>query len=222
MSAVAKIGLLAGGSLFVLSAAACSSSDPVSAPADGSAPVVSSAPASTAPPTESGSTTPAGIAPVGPGAPVRADRQLVFATAQSGGRKMLTVGSDGVVALTDRLGDKALFVPSPVEVGGDRYLLKTAKMIEGGEAWCLHVNSPGGGQPLNLKTTACDAGKEDQIFTFPLAPGGKGRLIEVGGMYVFAEGADGAVVVQESGEGDAMSSFTVRDEGKSTIPHLGD
>jgi hypothetical protein len=30
------------------------------------------------------------------------------------------------------------------------------------------------------------------------------------------------VIVQESGDGDAMSVFTVQDKGKSTLPRLGD
>ncbi|TWG25415.1 hypothetical protein [Actinoplanes teichomyceticus] len=241
MSAVAKIGLLAGGCALALSVAACSSSDdagpaagaaPGATPASSGAPASSSAPASSGAPAPSSSpvsggapaatTAPAGIAPVGPGAAVRADRQLVFATVRSGGRKMLTVGSAGVVTLTDHLSDRALFVPAPVQAGGDRYLLKTAKMIKGGEAWCLSVHSPGGGAALDLKITACDAGKADQVFTFPKTPDGKGRLIEVGGLYAFAEGGDDRVVVQESGEGDAMSAFTVRDQGRSTIPRLGD
>jgi hypothetical protein len=92
----------------------------------------------------------------------------------------------------------------------------------GGEPWCLQVHSPGGGKALDLKIAACDAGKQDQIFTFPKTQDGKGRLIQVNGLFAYAEGDADQVIVQESGEGDAMTAFTVRDEGKSTLPHLGD
>ncbi|GAA4592048.1 hypothetical protein GCM10023107_21970 [Actinoplanes octamycinicus] len=168
------------------------------------------------------SSAPAGIAPVGPGAAIKPDRQLVFATVPSGGRRMLTVGADGVVKLTDHRDDRALFVLTPIKPGSSRYLMQTAKLTEGGEPWCLAVHSPGGSKSLELKIAACDASKPDQIFTYAKAPDGKGRMIEVNGLYVYAEGDDDKVIVQESGEGDAITPFTVRDEGKSTLPHLGD
>ncbi|WIM95478.1 hypothetical protein ACTOB_007589 [Actinoplanes oblitus] len=233
MSAAAKIGLCA----LTLSLAACSSGSPESSAASssgpsGGTPAASSAPtasgattsssASPAGSTPTASSTPAGIAPVGPGAAIRPGRQLVFATVPSGGRKMLTVGADGVVELTDHRTDRAMFVLTPIKPGSAKYLMQTAKMTEGGEPWCLAVHSPGAGKALQLKIDACDAGKRDQIFTYPETRTGKGRLIEVGGLYVYAEGDDDEVIVQESGEGDAMTAFTVRDEGKSTLPHLGD
>ncbi|GAA2904885.1 hypothetical protein Acy02nite_54890 [Actinoplanes cyaneus] len=218
---MSKIALLAGSCLIALGATACSSSGTTAAPATSPAP--GSAPVSTSAPVESGGTpsAPAGFAPVGPGASIQGGRQFTFGTVQSGGQQLLTVGSGGIVTLTDHLEDPALFVTTPVKPGGDKYLIQTAKLIEGGEPWCLSVHSPGGSAQLQLKTVACDAGKQDQVFTFPKAEDGKGVLIEVGGLFVLAT-SDGKVIAQESGEGDGLTAFTVRDQGKSTIPHLGD
>src|SRR5690349_5670086 len=218
MSVVPKIVLFAGACAVVLSVSSCSTSESgAGAPASSGAPASPAAATSGAPaPATSGVTAgnasaPAGIAPVGAGAEIRAGRQFTFGTVQSGGQKMLTVGSDGIVTLTDNLVDRALFVPSPVKAGGDKYLLKTAKMVTGGEAWCLSVNSPGGSASLNLKTAACDTAKKDQIFTFPEADGGKGRLIEVNGLFVLVTSA-GKVIAEESGEGDGLTAFSVRDQ----------
>ncbi|WP_436526959.1 hypothetical protein [Actinoplanes sp. HUAS TT8] len=216
---MSKIALLAGSCLLALSAAACSSGDTKAAPVTSSAPVTSTAPTESTSAPAAGP--PAGIAPVGAGAAIKAERQFTFGTVQSGGQKLLTVGADGVVTLTDHLEDRALFVTTPVTVGGDKYLIQTAKLIEGGEPWCLAVHSPGGSAQLRLKIAACDAGKDDQIFTFPKSQDGKGRLIEAGDLFVMAT-ADGRVIAQESGEGDGLTAFTVRDQGKSTLPHLGD
>ena len=83
---------------------------------------------------------------------------------------------------------------------------------------CLAVDSPGGSQALELKTAACDTSKKDQIFTFPKTTDGKGRLIEVNGLFALTQDKGEKVVVQESGEGDAMTAFTVRDQGKSDPP----
>ncbi len=211
MSGFGRVGAIA----LVLFVASCSAAkDDTGATGSGS-----SAPA----PVESATTTtaPPAFAPVGPGAAIEPGHQYTFGTVQSGGQKLLTVGPDGVVTLTDHLEDRALFVPTPVKAGAEEYLLKTGKIVKGGEALCLVVNSPGGSEPLNLKTAACDAGKDDQVFTFPASADNKGRLIEIAGLFAFAEGGDGTVVVQESGEGDAMSAFTLRDQGKATIPQVG-
>jgi hypothetical protein len=230
---MSKIALLAGSCLLALSAAACSSADTAAAPATGSAsasasaggsaPAAGSSPVASGAPVASGGSrsAPAGIAPVGSGDAIRGERQFTFGTVQSGGQKLLTVGSDGVVTLTGHREDRALFVTTPVKPGGDRYLIQTAKLIEGGEPWCLSVHSPGGSAQLQLKTAACDAGKDDQIFRFPKSQDGKGKLIQAGGLFMMATD-DGRVIAQESGEGDGLTAFTVRDQGKSTIPHLGD
>jgi len=225
---MSKIALLAGGCALALGLAACSSGTAAQAPA----PSASNAPAASAPaastpaarPSASAGTSagpPAGIAPVGPGAAIKGERQFTFGTVQSGGQKLLTVGSGGVVTLTDHLEDRALFVTTPIKPGGDKFLMQTAKMIEGGEPWCLSVHSPGGSAQLQLKTVACDAGKSDQIFEFPKSQDGKGILIQAGSLYVMDAG-NGRIIVQESGEGDGLTAFTVRDQGKATLPHLGD
>lgn len=211
---MSKIALLAGGCALAFGVAACGSGSTTATAGASPAPAVSSAPVES-------TSAPAGFAPVGPGATIQAERQFSFGTVQSGGQKLLTVGSDGIVKLDDHLTDRALFVTTPVRVGGDEYLMQTAKLVEGGEPWCLAVHSPGGSASLQLKTAACDASKKDQIFTFLKTQDGKGRLIEVNGLFVLAPGGD-EIIVQESGEGDGLTGFTVRDQGKSTLSHPGD
>jgi hypothetical protein len=136
--------------------------------------------------------------------------------------RTLTVGQDGFAGVTADPGDRSLFVTTPLAPGSPSFLIQTARLIEGGEPWCLQVHTPGGTAPLRLKTAACDAAKKDQIFTFPKAFGGKTHHIEVNGLFVLADTGDDRVIVQESGDGDAMSVFTVQDKGKSTLPRLGD
>ncbi|MFC4067863.1 hypothetical protein [Actinoplanes subglobosus] len=221
MSAVTRIAVVAGGCALVAGLAACASTQktdtPAAAPtatattaasAAGSAP----APAASATPT---TTTTTGTA----SATIRGEREFAFVDSAG---KTLTVGADGIAAATAKPGDRSLFVTTPLAPGSTSYLMQTARMIEGGEPWCLQVHKPGGTSPLQLKIAACDAGEKDQVFTFPKATGGKGLYIEVNGLYALTDTSDGKVVVQESGEGDAMSTFTVQDKGKSTLPHLGD
>ena len=156
----------------------------------------------------------------GPGRLPRGDRQVVFATVESGGGKVLSVGADGTVELAGEEGERALFVATPNRPGSEKFMIKTGKLRSGGETWCLAVHSPGRSEPLRLRAAACDAGDRDQIFTLPAATGHPGRYLEVAGLFALADPGDGRVVVQESGEGDAMTAFTVADRGEADIPAL--
>ncbi|MFD1369091.1 hypothetical protein [Actinoplanes sichuanensis] len=61
---------------------------------------------------------------------------------------------------------------TPLAPGSTKYLMQTARMIEGGEPWCLQVHKAGETTPLQLKIAACDAAEKGQVFTFPKAAGG--------------------------------------------------
>ncbi|MEU4156566.1 hypothetical protein [Actinoplanes sp. NPDC026670] len=218
MSAVTRIAVFAGGCALVAGLTACASTQktdtPAAAPTTTAASTAASAsaPAASATPTTTKTT---GMA----SATIKGEREFAFV---NGAGLTVTVGADGVAAVTGDPGDRSLFVTTPLAPGSTKYLMQTARMIEGGEPWCLQVHKAGETTPLQLKIAACDAGKKDQIFTFPKAAGGKGLYIEVNGLYALTGTSNGKVVVQESGEGDAMSAFTVQDKGKSTLPHLGD
>lgn len=216
MSAVTRIAVVAGGCALVAGLTACASTQKTDTPA--AAPTTTAATAAaTAPSAPAASATPTTTAVAS--ATIKGEREFAFVDSAG---KTLTVGADGIAAVTAKPGDRSLFVTTPLAPGSASYLMQTARMIEGGEPWCLQVHKPGGTSPLQLKIAACDAGKKDQVFTFPKASGGKGLYIEVNGLFALTDTSDGKVVVQESGEGDAMSTFTVQDKGKSTLPHLGD
>lgn len=214
MSAVTRIAVFAGGCALVAGLTACASTQKTDTPA--AAPTTTAATAATTATTKTPSSP---SAPPAAGVTIRGEREFAFV---DGAGKTLTVGVDGIAAVTAKPGDRSLFVTTPLAPGSKSFLMQTARMIEGGEPWCLQVHKPGETAPLQLKIAACDAGQKDQVFTFPAATGGKGHYIEVNGLFALTDTSDGKVVVQESGEGDAMSAFTVQDKGKSTLPHLGD
>ncbi|MEU4619214.1 hypothetical protein AB0G04_04435 [Actinoplanes sp. NPDC023801] len=228
MSAVTRIAALAGGCALVAGLTACGSTQktdtPAAAPtASAVAPAVTSAtpvPATSA--SAGGTSAPARDTAGGASAQIRGEREFAFLARVENKPRTLTVGPDGFATVTADPGDRSLFVTTPLAPGSQSYLMQTARMIEGGEPWCLQVHSAGGTEPLRLKTAACDAGKKDQIFTFPKSYDGKGRHIEVNGLFVAADTGDGRVIVQESGDGDRVSFFTVQDKGRSTLPRLGD
>jgi hypothetical protein len=223
-----KIVTSLGGAALLLAVAACSSSpDPAPtapvAPSTGTATAAPAPESTSASPAPTGTATgeptdPPGEAPAGPGAAPGLNRQVVFSTVESGGDRMLTVGSDGVVKLGE-YSERALFAAAPA---GSGFLLKTGALRAGGEAYCLQVHSPGGSNPLQLKIAGCDTSEKDQVFTFPEPPADSpGRLIEVAGLFALAGPEGDKVIVQEAGEGDFMTNFTVTDKGKANIPTLG-
>ncbi|PRX24928.1 hypothetical protein [Actinoplanes italicus] len=201
---MSRIGAVIAGTVLVGGLAGCTSTD-------GTAPINGPDPAGPSP---------SSAATAGPGADIRGNRQFLFATVDGG--KALTVDADGLLTVAGKSTGRSLFVTTPLAPGSRHHLLQTARMTVGDEPWCLQVHDPGGSRPLQLKTEACDAAEKNQVFTFPTAPDGRGRLIEVNGLFVLADTGDGRVMMQQGGEGDAMSSFTVTDKGESTLPHPGD
>ncbi|MEU8241723.1 hypothetical protein AB0C07_26025 [Actinoplanes missouriensis] len=227
MSRLGRIVASVGGCALVLAVQACSSSPASTAGTAAPASVAPATPSATkaATPSATKAATPsatktATAAPAnGPGDLPGLNRQVVFATVESGGDKVLTVGAKGVVEL-GAPGDRSLFVAVPVRPGAEKFLLKTGTLRSGGETYCLQVRSPGGSNPLQLAIEGCDASEKDQIFTFPVAADRSGRHVEVAGLFTLAGGTDPDVIVQESGEGDGLTSFTVVDRGAANIPAL--
>lgn len=126
--------------------------------------------------------------------------------------------------ITADYGDRALFVPVPTAPRSKKYLMKTGKLQTGGEALCLQVQG-NGSNPLTLVTKACDAGNKDQTFAFQdNGRDNQGRttyLIHVDGLYLhYSPDGRYGLIVQESGEGDDLTSFVVIDRGAATIPAL--
>ena len=126
---------------------------------------------------------------------------------------VLGVDAKGRVNVTDEFGDRAGFVPVQTAPKSAKYLIKTADIRSGGEALCLQVQG-NGSNPLTLVTKACDAGNKDQIFRFQAQGKDKGGLnkylISVDGVYLhYTKGSRYGLIVQESGEGDDLTSFTV-------------
>ena len=135
----------------------------------------------------------------------------------------LAVGRDNVVDLSDDFGDRALFALVPTSPGSKKYLIKTAKIQKGGEPLCLSIKS-NGSKPLSLVATLCDAGKNDQLFTFTDAgknDAGKPtyRIGASGGIFLSA-GSTSGLVVEEVGDGPAPTGFLLPDKGAARLPAL--
>jgi hypothetical protein len=118
--------------------------------------------------------------------------------------------------VTNRDGDTALFVPVETRPGSDRYLLKTGKLVEGGEPYCLQVKA-NGSNPLTVVTQDCDAGKINQQFRFQRLKGA--YLISSDGVYLtWRPKAKFGLIAEEPGEGDDLTSWRLRDRGAAGIP----
>jgi hypothetical protein len=165
--------------------------------------------------------------PASGGGVLSGDRQVFFFVLDKGAEvpeSVPAVTSGGRVNITADYGERALFVPVPKSPGGKQFLIKTGKLRSGGEALCLQVQS-NGSDPLTLVTKACDAAEKDQSFKFD--ENGRDNqdrmtyLISVDGLYMRYDpnGPPGTgLIVQESGEGDDLTSFVIIDRGKATIP----
>jgi len=135
---------------------------------------------------------------------------------QTGGGRVMTVTSAGRADVAGGGGDRALFVP--VKTRGDRYLIKTGKLVKGGEPYCLEIKS-NGSNPLTVVTAACDASETNQRFRFQKQA--DGYLVSSDGVYLYwrPNGRYG-LIAQESGEGDDLTSWRLRDKGEAGIPDL--
>jgi hypothetical protein len=175
--------------------------------------------------TPDGSPTPA--APAGDRDELSGKRQVYIVPVADGAGMPLTVlGVDlkGRVNVTDDFGDRAGFVPVQTSPKSKRYLVKTADMRSGGEPLCLQVQG-NGSNPLTLVTKACDAGNSNQIFEFQeQGKDKKGQnkyLIHVDGVYLhYSKGSRYGLIVQESGEGDDLTSFVVSGYRDAQLPAL--
>lgn len=135
---------------------------------------------------------------------------------------VLGVTADNRLDVTADYGDRALLVPVPTAPGSKKYLIKTGKLRSGGEALCMQVHS-NSSNPLTLVTAACDTSEKDQLFTFE--ENGRDNqdrmtyLIQVNGLYMhYSVDGEYGLIVQESGEGDDLTSFVLIDRGKATLP----
>ena len=206
-----------------------SASDP--APASAPPSVIPSAAPSTSPPVSRPPSRPPASPsrPASGGGVLSGDRQVFFFVLDKGSEvpeSVPAVTSGGRVNITADYGDRALFVPVPKSPGSKQFLIKTGKLRSGGEALCLQVQS-NGSDPLTLVTKACDTGEKDQSFKFD--ENGRDNqdrmtyLISVDGLYMRYDPngpAGTGLIVQESGEGDDLTSFVIIDRGKATIPAL--
>ncbi|BFU42845.1 hypothetical protein [Krasilnikovia sp. MM14-A1004] len=200
---------------------------PAGSPAASSAPVaaapVRSTPASSRPaasaPAASGGSAAAGV--------FSGRRQVSLVPVGSEG--IVVVDGSGRIGLTDGSGDRALFALTPI--GGDRYLIQTAKIRVGGEASCVAVRGTGDG-PAPVVTAACDASAPGQQFRFRRTGDAEGKPT-----YTVYTGANTFLVRDEQGEllpggtgvaavrigegtPDIDTPFVVADRGPASLPAL--
>ncbi|MFG1607585.1 hypothetical protein [Actinoplanes sp. NPDC049265] len=142
--------------------------------------------------------------------------------APSGTEGILSVSESGRVELADLAEDRALFVPVPTAPGSDQFMIKTGRLRVGGEALCLGVRN-NGTSSLTVQSTACDASRSAQKFTFePAGRNDSGRDL----YYIGNRGAHfritqaGALIVEETGDGPAPAAFALLDRGPSQLPDL--
>ncbi|RZU49783.1 hypothetical protein EV385_1537 [Krasilnikovia cinnamomea] len=146
-----------------------------------------------------------------------------------GSEGIVVVDASGRIGLTDGSGDRALFVLTPI--GGDRYLIQTAKIRVGGEASCVAVRGNGEG-PAPVVTAACDASAPGQQFRFRRTGAAEGKPT-----YTIYTGANTFLVRDEQGEllpggtgvaavrigegtPDIDTPFLLPDRGPASLPAL--
>ncbi|GIF30807.1 hypothetical protein [Actinoplanes utahensis] len=220
-----KIYTVAAGAALALALQACSGSTSSEEPAKVAAttPAVSTPAAATsagaaaekpsATPTRSKSDT----EPGGTGAadPILAGkRQVVIKPVQS--TESIVALDKGRLTTIDGEAEHTLFVLSPTS---GKFLIKTAKVVSGGEPLCLVIKT-NGSNPLTVGSAACDAGKADQLFTID-AVEGKNYSIANGDAFLQLSGKYG-IIAQELGDAPLTTTFNFVDNGASTLPKLGD
>jgi hypothetical protein len=158
----------------------------------------------------------------------RGERQVFLLPV--GSEATLAVGSGGRVGLSDDFGDPALFALTPVAPGSKKFLIQTAKLRKGGEAYCLTVQK-NGRKPMSVATTACDTRVAAQIFVF----GDAGKNGEGKATYAIGTGAStyfvldpqgkidpdgGGLVAQDIGVEKLDTTFILVDQGKAGMPNF--
>jgi hypothetical protein len=222
--AMRRWALVVGATVLVLGQQACSGSDdpPVGALPSGE---------SVAPPTTPPVTTQdPSLDPVPSPSPsnlsaaelLSGKRQVEFAPVvgkeQTGAGQVMSVTKAGRADVGKDGGDRALFVPVETRPRSERFLVKTGKLVKGGEPYCLEVTA-NGSSPLTVITAACDAGEKNQQFRFQKQK--DGFLVSSDGVYLYwrPNGKYG-LIAQESGEGDDLTTWQLHDQGPATVPDL--
>jgi hypothetical protein len=214
-------GLAVGAAVLVLSQQACAGRNDVPAGAVPSAettappPVIAEPSPGPSPSSTSSSTTGLGAA----GADLLSGkRQLTFVPLVDGKEQagsVISVTPAGRADVTNRDTDDALFVPVETRPGSGRYLLKTGKLVKGGEPYCLQVK-PNGSNPLTVVTRACDAGEKNQQFRFQKQRGA--YLVSSDGVYLqWRPKGKFGLIAEEPGEGD-VTAWRLTDKGPATVP----
>jgi hypothetical protein len=214
-----RYALAVAASVLVLGQQACGGGDD-NPPAGGSPSSETVAPPASAEPSVEPSPSASASASTPQSAdPLSGKRQLIFVPLVDGKEQagsVISVTPAGRADVTNRDGDTALFVPVETRPGSGRYLLKTGKLVKGGEPYCLQVKA-NGSNPLTVVTQACDAGKINQQFRFQRLKGA--YLISSDGVYLtWRPKAKFGLIAEESGEGDDLTSWRLRDRGAAGIP----
>lgn len=222
-----KIALVAAVAALTCTQACAATTPGTAAPGLSASPAVS--PTSPAAPSTSPAATPDASPAASPGtASVLSGKRQVFLFPLDKGvevpESVVAVTAKNRADITADYGDRALFVPVPTAPRSKKYLMKTGKLQAGGEALCLQVQG-NGSNPLTLVTKACDAGNKDQTFAFQdNGRDNQGRttyLVHVDGLYLrYSPDGRYGLIVEESGEGDDLTSFVVIDRGAAAIPAL--
>ncbi len=173
-----------------------------------------------APSPRASSTSPARPATGSSGDVLSGGRQVVIRPLPSSG-SVVAVDGDGRLITTDGDGS-ALFVLTPT---GGQHLIRTATAGAGGEASCMKLTA-NGSNPLTVRAAACDAGDSGQLFSIRKqgakdAAGRSTYTISSGGAYLQVSAQNG-LIAEELGDGPVRTTFSFVDNGKATLPQLGD
>ncbi len=210
MSAPVRIAAILAGLALTQGCAAVANAD---AAAPGAAPPASAVGASPAPTRAT--------SPKGTDQAILQGRRQVYIRIMQDPDGTLAVDRKGRVNLSDRYGNRALFVLVP---DGKTFLIKTGKIVKGGEPLCLSTKH-NGAAPLTIVTKACDAGDPWQQFTVERQasdPSGQPvYAISNSGAYLqwFRYGRHG-LIAQEIGDDTLDTTFTFTDRGPATLPIL--
>jgi hypothetical protein len=120
--------------------------------------------------------------------------------------------------VTSDFGVRALFVPVPVAPGGKQFLVKTARLRGGGEAYCWQLLDD-----ATIHAVACDAGDAGQLLSFtPLERDNQGRQT-----YAIHNGEDhlkyqptgeSGLVAQLHRDDRLETTFVLIDRGSADLP----